>query len=133
MRMTFPGLLTATLMSLLASGAEPPPAQSRPNVFASAADAGAMLMRYFETMCEPKPFLLRSGAEFKAHQRALREKLLVCAGLWPLPDRVPLDPHASEPLDHDWCTVRRVAYQLWPQVCNTGLLYMPKQFAERPA
>jgi len=92
-----------------------------------------MLVAYFEAMCRPRPFAVRSGAELKAHQQALRERLLACAGLWPLPERIPLDVHASEPLDHEWCTVRRVAYALWPQVYSTGLLYMPKTLAERPA
>jgi dienelactone hydrolase len=54
-------------------------------------------------------------------------------GLWPLPDRVPLDVHESAPLDHPWCTVRRIYYRLWPGVYSSGLLFMPKQLGERPA
>jgi len=92
-----------------------------------------MLVEYFEQMSQPKQFVSRTGQEFKTHQEMLRRKLLTCASLWPLPERPPLDPHLSPPLDHEWCTVRRVAYQLWPEVYSTGLLYMPKEFAERPA
>ena len=92
-----------------------------------------MLLGYFEDMCRPKPFTVRSGADFQAHQRALREKLLACAGLWPLPQRPPLDVHESKPVDHAWCTVRRIGYQLFPEVYGTGLLYMPKRLVERPA
>ena len=103
------------------------------NVFNSRRDVAAMLIGYFERMCEPKPFRIRAGAEFAEHQRALRETLLACAGLWPLPERVPLDMHASEPLEHEWCSVRRISYQLWPNVYSTGLLYMPKQLPEHPA
>ena len=116
-----------------AAGAEQQAWGSAMNVFGSRHDVAAMLVRYFEKMCQPRPFEVRTGASFKAHQRALRQKLLACAGLWPLPERVPLDPHASTPLDHEWCTVRRIACQLWPKVYGTGLLYTPKQFAERPA
>ncbi|MGB2822904.1 MAG: hypothetical protein WBF17_18115, partial [Phycisphaerae bacterium] len=65
-------------------------------------EADSMLLGYFEDMCRPKPFTVRSGADFQAHQRALREKLLACAGLWPLPQRPPLDVHESKPVDHAW-------------------------------
>ena len=118
---------------VLAGQAEPWAWERKTNVFAERRDVAAMLVGYFEEMSRPKPFEVRKGDDFRAHQKALRQKLLECAGLWPLPDRVPLDVRLSEPLDHEWCTVRRVAYQLWPEVYSTGLLFMPKQFAERPA
>ncbi|MFH1922123.1 MAG: acetylxylan esterase [Planctomycetota bacterium] len=92
-----------------------------------------MLLDYYQQMSVPKPFIVRREQEFKGHQQALREKVLTSAGLWPLPDWVALDVRQSEPLDHPWCTVRRVYYQLWPGVYASGLLFMPKEFAERPA
>jgi dienelactone hydrolase len=116
-----------------AFAAEPIPWEAKSNVFGSRREVAAMLVGYFEEMCRPKPFEARTGAEFKARQRALREKLLACAALWPLPERVALDLRYSPPLDHEWCTVRRAACQLWPEVYSTGLLYMPKQLAEKPA
>ena len=119
--------------SALAGEAGQEPWEGKDHVFGSRREAAAMLVGYFEEMCRPKPFEPRAGEEFKARQRALREKLLACAGLWPLPERVPLDARTSPSLDHEWCMVRRVAYPLWPGVYSTGLLYMPKQFAERPA
>ena len=126
-------LTIVALLAVHAIGGEPWTWERKSNVLASRKDAAAMLVGYFEEMCVPKPFEVRTGEAFQAHQRALREKLLRCAGLWPLPERVPLDARASAPLDHEWCTVRRVAYRLWPEVYCTGLLYMPKQFAERPS
>lgn len=95
--------------------------------------AKEILLDYFKRMSEPKPFVVREGSEFKAYQRKLRERILQCAGLSPLPERVPLDIHQSDSLDHPWCTVRRVYYQLWPGVYSNGLLYMPKKFQEKPA
>ena len=94
---------------------------------------GEMLTDYYNQMSVPKPFEVRSGDDWKAHRDELRKKLLKSVGLSPLPDRVPLDVHRSEPLDHPWCTVRRVYYQLWPGVYSSGLLYMPKKLAEKPA
>ena len=92
-----------------------------------------MLVDYYQEMSVPKPFVVRRGEEFRDHQRRLREKVLASAGLWPLPDRVALDARQSEPLDHPWCTVRRVYYQLWPGVYASGLLFVPKELPEKPA
>ncbi|MBL7223571.1 MAG: hypothetical protein ISS72_06950 [Candidatus Brocadiae bacterium] len=111
----------------LASAAEP-----RPEVFPSRRDAASMLIRYFERTCTPKPFEIREAEAFRAHQRELRTRLLACAGLWPLPERVPLDVHASKPLDHEWCTIRRIYYRLWPGVYGDGLLFLPKGTGKGP-
>lgn len=124
--------LAAGLPSLRSSAAEP------------SQDAGAaaqtlqldtpkLLTDYFEQMSRAKPLVVRAGDEWQTHRRQLREFVLQCTGLWPLPERVPLDVHESAPLDHPWCTVRRVYYQLWPGVYSSGLLFLPKQFPERPA
>ena len=92
-----------------------------------------MLSGYFAQMSVPKPLVVCKGSEWESRRRQLREKLLEITGLEPLPKRLPLDVRQSAPLDHPWCTVRRVYYQLWPGVYSSGLLFMPKQFRERPA
>lgn len=92
-----------------------------------------MLRDYYQQMSEPKPFLVRDGETWQAYQRQLKQRLLRCTGLEPLPDRLPLDVHESQALDHPWCTVRRIAYQLWPGVYSTGLLFLPKKLPEQPA
>ncbi len=51
----------------------------------------------------------------------------------PLPPRIDLDPHYSDAKEHPWCIIRRVAIQLWPGVYSRCLLYMPRQFPEKPA
>jgi hypothetical protein len=92
-----------------------------------------MLTQYFEDMSEPEPFIIRKGDEFKEHQRELSKKIFHSVGLEPLPERISLDVHESEPLDHPWCTVKRIYYQLWPGVYTDGFLWMPKVFKEKPA
>lgn len=92
-----------------------------------------MLSAYFAQMSVPKPLVVCKGSEWESRRRQLREKLLEITGLEPLPKRLPLDVRQSAPLDHPWCTVRRVYYQLWPGVYSSGLLFMPKQFRQRPA
>ena len=124
--------LTAGFAPLPASAAEP----SRDTTLAVqplAIDAPKLLTDYFEQMSRAKPLVIRAGDEWQTHRLQLREFVLQCAGLWPLPQRVPLDAHESAPLAHPWCTVRRVYYQLWPGVYSSGLLFLPKQFSERPA
>ena len=91
------------------------------------------LCAYVDAMSAPKPFVVRSGKEFQTHRDEIRRRVLECLSLSPLPERVPLDVHQGEPLDHPWCTVRRVTYQIWPNVYTDALLYMPKHFIERPA
>ncbi len=133
-----PGLRTAVLVvavwlvrgPLRAAESPHPPQPALP---ALDWDSSAALVAYFEQMSRPKPFQIEAGEAGEQQRRELREFVLACAGLHPLPERVPLDAHFSETLDHPWCTVRRVAYQLWPDVYATGLLYMPKQFRDRPA
>ena len=126
-------VVLSALLALSAARVEAQSPQLGGDLFSDQREVAAMLVRYFETMCEPKPFVMRTGAKFRAYQRDLRQKLLACAGLMPLPKRVPLDVRYSPVLDHEWCTVHRVAYQLWPQVYGTGLLFMPKEFPKRPA
>lgn len=102
---------------------------SEPNLLADA----KMLVNYFEQMSVPKPLITRQGRQFQEHQCQLRQKLLECIALSPLPERIPLDIHKTNSLEHPWCTVQRIYYQLWPGVYAGGLLYMPKEFQEKPA
>ena len=73
------------------------------------------------------------GKDWLDRCQELRKRMLKDMKLDPLPARIALDPHYSEPIDHPWCVIHRVAIQLWPGVYSRGLLYMPKQFSEKPA
>ena len=99
----------------------------------SADQAAPRMIQYFDHMSKPKPFTVRVGKEWLDHREELRKRLRKDMGLDPLPERIALDPHYSEPIDHPWCVIRRVAFQLWPGVYSRGLLYMPKKFVEKPA
>ncbi|MDP6544921.1 MAG: hypothetical protein QGH60_13085 [Phycisphaerae bacterium] len=103
------------------------------NVFGNRQEAAKMLIAYFERMSRPKPLVVRTGDRFQAHRKDLRRKLLACAGLQPLPKRVALDVRSSPAIEHEWCRITRVYYQLWPNVYSSGLLFMPKKFVDRPA
>lgn len=127
-------LLTALVLWLGVAG--PALADAGPAAASESArreQVAKMLGDYYQQMSAPKPFVVRTGDAWKTQQAQLRKTVLRLTGLEPLPDRVPLDVHESAPQDHPWCVVRRVAYQLWPGVYSTGLLYLPKQLAEKPA
>ena len=63
-------------------------------------ESARRLRGYFERMSTPQPFLVRAGDDWVGHRQQLRRFVLACAGLDPLPERVPLDVRLSEPLDH---------------------------------
>jgi len=96
-------------------------------------EAAAALTRYFEEMSVPKPFPVLTGERLEARQKELRGRLLADVGLAPLPERIDLDVHKSAPIDHPWCTIEKIEYQLWPGVYTAALLFVPKEFPEKPA
>ncbi len=85
------------------------------------------VVEYFEEMSAPKPLAIRSGEEFEAHRRELRKRILSSIGLSPFPDKVPLEPRETPALEHPWCLVKRIYYQIWPGVFSDGLLYLPRE------
>ena len=95
-----------------------------------ASAAARKLVRYYEAMTAPKPFLVRTGSQFEEQRRQLRRALLESVSLWPPPERIDLDPHESRSLHHPWCTVWRVHYRLWPEVYCSGLA-LPAQPGRR--
>lgn len=95
--------------------------------------AAAILGEYFEQMSVPKPFEVRTGLALRQHADELRKRLLGDLALDPLPERIPLDVHESAAIDHPWCTIKKVAYQIWPDIYSRGLLYLPKDPGQQPA
>jgi hypothetical protein len=126
-------LLIATLLFLvpLIGGATATAADSA--AAWSADQAPKRMVQCFQRITQAKPFTVRTGDDLKNHCEMIRRRLLKDMHLDPLPERIALDPHYSEPIDHPWCVIRRVAFQLWPGVYSRGLLYMPKNFPEKPA
>jgi len=96
-------------------------------------EAATALTAYFEAMSVPEPFPVLTGDALTARQQELRSRLLNDVGLDPLPERIDLDVHKSAPIDHPWCTIEKIEYQLWPGVYTSGLLFTPKEFVDRPA
>jgi len=96
-------------------------------------NASQAYVDYIDLMSQPEPFEVYMGKALAERQETLRARLLKDIGLDPLPERVPLDVHKAAPINHPWCTIIKLAYQVWPGVYIRGVLYMPKTFVELPA
>ncbi|MGK0187749.1 MAG: hypothetical protein ACI9R3_003539, partial [Verrucomicrobiales bacterium] len=68
----------------------------------------------------------QSAAEWTERAEELRQQLLVAVGLWPLPERTPLNPIVHGLIDRGDYTVERVAIETLPGFYLTGSLYRPK-------
>ena len=63
--------------------------------------------------------------EWLARAHELRTRIMVSAGLEPLPARTPLNPRLSPPLARDGYTVQNVTLETLPGFYLTGNLYRP--------
>ncbi|MEX0700849.1 MAG: hypothetical protein WD069_02025 [Planctomycetales bacterium] len=58
--------------------------------------------------------------------KALRERVLVATGLWPMPEKGPLDAVVHGKIDRDDYTIEKVYFESHPGHYVTGNLYRPK-------
>jgi hypothetical protein len=68
-------------------------------------------------------------AEWDKQSRAIRERLLVATGLWPMPPKEPLKPVIHGRIDRGDYTVEKVFFASLPGHYVSGNLYRPKQFS----
>ncbi|MEX2317284.1 MAG: alpha/beta hydrolase family protein [Pirellulales bacterium] len=68
----------------------------------------------------------KSLGEWECQRLAIRERLLVSTGLWPLPPKQPLKPVIHGKIDRDDYTVEKVFFASHPGHYVTGNLYRPK-------
>ena len=74
-----------------------------------------------------------TAADWKTTAEALRERILVSAGLWPLPEKTPLNPVVTGRIDRGDYTVEKVYFASRPGHYVSGNLYRPKDFKGRTA
>ena len=67
-----------------------------------------------------------SKAAWEAEAGHIREQILVSNGLWPMPEKTPLNPVISGKLDRGDYTVEKVYFASRPGHYVTGSLYRPK-------
>ncbi|HIA48286.1 MAG TPA: hypothetical protein EYN96_10055 [Candidatus Hydrogenedentes bacterium] len=67
----------------------------------------------------------RSIEEWESKAEVLRRRILLSSGLWPLPNKTPLDAQVFGRVQHDDYSVEKVHFQAWPGFYVTGNLYRP--------
>jgi dienelactone hydrolase len=73
------------------------------------------------------PFHVPATKEaWEARRKELREQVLVATGLWPLPEKTPLDPVIHGKIDRDDYTIEKVFFASMPGHYVSGNLYRPK-------
>jgi dienelactone hydrolase len=63
---------------------------------------------------------------WEARRTALREQILVAEGLWPMPEKTPLNPVIHGKIDRDDYTIEKVFFASMPGHYVSGNLYRPK-------
>ena len=73
------------------------------------------------------PFTLpKSKEEWAKRANEVRRQILLAAGLWPMPEKTPLNPVIHGKVDREGYTVERVYFESYPGHFVTGSLYRPK-------
>ena len=81
------------------------------------------------------PFTVpESKAAWEQRAEELRRRVLVSTGLWPLPERTPLNPVIHGKFKREGITIEKVYFESIPDHFVTGLLFRPeKADGKRPA
>lgn len=76
-----------------------------------------------------------SKAEWEQRQRDLKQRVLVATGLWPMPEKTPLNPVIHGKVRRDGFTVEKVYFESLPGHFVSGLLFRPEGTSngKRPA
>ncbi len=67
-----------------------------------------------------------SLSDWEARKEYVRRQILVAAGLWPMPTKMPLNPVIHGKIDREEYTVEKVYFESLPGFYVTGNLYRPK-------
>jgi hypothetical protein len=74
----------------------------------------------------PRTFpTITTRAQWEERARNIRQQILVSCGLWPMPQKCPLDAHVSGRIERDGYSVEKVYFQSLPGFYVAGNLYRP--------
>ncbi|MHC4166916.1 MAG: acetylxylan esterase family protein [Planctomycetota bacterium] len=78
------------------------------------------------------PFVVpKSRQQWEHRSGDLKRRILVATGLWPMPDKTPLNPVIHGRVERDGFTVDKVYFESLPGHFVTGLLFRPRDAAGR--
>ncbi|MBN2310681.1 MAG: acetylxylan esterase, partial [Candidatus Hydrogenedentes bacterium] len=86
-------------------------------------DARAAIERDTDTLFAMTPF--QSLDDWEAYAARLRRRILVSSGLWPLPERTPLNARVFGEITHPDYVVAKAYIEAYPGFYVTGNLYRP--------
>ena len=73
----------------------------------------------------------KSRQQWEQRKADLKRRILVATGLWPMPDKTPLNPVIHGRVERDDFTIDKVYIESYPGHFVTGLLFKPKHVAGR--
>ncbi len=113
MKRTGRSLLLGLLVVVLPSSQNPLPAAAATN-------------RTVIDLNTPRTFPeLKSKEEWQERAREIREQMLVSCGLWPMPEKAPLNPFIFDRVERDGYSIEKVYFQTYPGFYLAGNLYRP--------
>ena len=68
---------------------------------------------------------ISSREQWQARAEEIREQILVSCGLWPMPEKTPLQPHIFGKIEREGYSVEKVYFQPLPGFYLAGNLYRP--------
>ena len=68
---------------------------------------------------------IKNEDEWKERAKDIREQILVSCGLWPIPEKTPLNPHVFDRIERDGYSIEKVHIQTYPGFYLAGNLYRP--------
>ena len=78
------------------------------------------------------PFMVpKSRQQWEQRKADLKRRILVSTGLWPMPEKTPLNPVIHGRVERDDFTIDKVYFESYPGHFVTGLLFKPKHVAGR--
>lgn len=86
-------------------------------------DVRAFIERDTNTRYDMTAFASR--ADWERFAEALRRRILVSCGLWPMPERTPLNARVFDPIQREDYVVEKVHFEAFPGFLVTGNLYRP--------
>jgi hypothetical protein len=88
--------------------------------------AAAQGVETIQTLDTPRSFPeISSLAEWRDRSLVIRQQILVSAGLWPMPEKTPLNARVFGKIERDGYSVEKVYFQSYPGFYMAGNLYRP--------
>jgi dienelactone hydrolase len=79
------------------------------------------------TLNTPRDFPeIKNSSHWRALAQQIREQILFSAGLWPMPEKTPLNARIFDRIDRDGYTIEKVYFNALPGFYVAGNLYRPK-------